>query len=74
MEFERSIFRMHECIMLNNKTPLVVKTIQRASCCLFIYLFVAFVLYHRLYAGHSDVLQKAIEDQLLSQASSPEYK
>ena len=74
MEFERSIFRMHERILISNKCPIFVKYVQRISCCLFIYFLIGFILYHRMYAGQSDLLQKAIEDQILSRASTPEYQ
>ena len=62
MEFERSIFRMHERILISNKCPIIVKYVQRVSCCIFVYLFIGFILYHKMYSGHSDILKAAIED------------
>ena len=53
---------MHERILISNKCPLIVKSVQRISCCVFVYLFIGFVLYHRMYAGQSDALQSALED------------
>ena len=61
MEFERSIFRMHEKLLLAPACPRFTKYLQRFSCLIFVYLLLSFVVYHKLYANRSDILTQAIE-------------
>ena len=62
MEYERSIFRMHERLLLAPQCGKFVTIIQRSFCCLFIYLLIAFIVYHRTYVSQSDILTQAIEE------------
>lgn len=73
MEFERSIFRMHERILMSRSCPKFVMVVQRVSCAVFVYLLTAFVIYHKLYVNDGRILTHAIEDQLLSGSKSPLY-
>lgn len=74
MEFERSIFRMHERLLLTRSCPKIVTIVQRLSCAIFAYLLVSFVIYHKLYVNQSSILQSAIEDQLLARYNDPIYQ
>ena len=47
---------MHERLLLNRSCPKIVKIVQRCSCAIFLYLFVAFVIYHKLYVNKSSIL------------------
>lgn len=61
MEFERSIFRMHERLLLSPACPKMTKYIQRAFCLVSVYLIIQFVIYHKLYVNQSSILTEAIE-------------
>ena len=74
MEFERSIFRMHERLLLSRTCGKCTKIYQRFACCMFFYFFLGFVFYHKLYVNNSDILVGAMEEQLLSHNSIAEYK
>ena len=74
MEFERSIFRMHERLLLQRSCPKIAKIVQRVSCALFIYLLLAFVIYHKLYVNDSEILSNAMEVQLLASGSGQEHR
>lgn len=73
MEFERSIFRMHERILLGKKR--LVSYLKRCTCTIFLYLFIGFVIYHKSYVNNGAILTTQIEDQLLSSKNiKPEYQ
>lgn len=74
MEFERSIFRMHERVLQSRKCPMMTKFFRRVFCAAFFYLLLAWILYHKLYVGKNEQLITAIEDQLLSSYSSERYQ
>ncbi len=74
MEFERSIFRMHERLLLTRSCPKITTVVQRYFCAMFVYFLLAFIIYHKMYVNNSDILSGAIEDQILSLNSSPEYQ
>lgn len=74
MEFERSIFRMHERLLMTRPCKSFVRVAGRITCALFAYFLISFIVYHKVYVNSSDVLVTAIEDQLLSQNKSPEYR
>lgn len=66
MEFERTIFRMHERCLIGPHCNKFVRIYQRCICMMFIYFLSAFVIYHKLYVNTGDILRGALEDQLLS--------
>ena len=57
---------MHEGIVRNRCCPKIIMVMQWVSCVLFIYLLLAFVIYHKLYVNNSEILSNAIEEQLLT--------
>jgi hypothetical protein len=62
MEFERSIFRIHEQSLKSRMCPLVLHT---AACLLLLLAtgtFVNLVAYHVVFTGKSSVVQKALTD------------
>ena len=74
MEFERSIFRMHERLLLSRSCPKLATVVQRSFCALFVWLLLGFVVYHKQYVNSSDILVHAIEEQLLTQNKDSEYQ
>ena len=65
---------MHERLISSPGCPLFTKYSQRITCVIFVYLFLSFCIYHKLYVNQSDILTNAIESQLLSHAKRPEYQ
>lgn len=61
MEFERSIFHMHERFLLNSSAKTVLTVTKWASLVVSIVTFLHFVAYHRLYANRGHILKSAIE-------------
>mmetsp|Transcript_2405 Transcript_2405/g.3054 ORF Transcript_2405/g.3054 Transcript_2405/m.3054 type:complete len:149 (-) Transcript_2405:1433-1879(-) len=53
---------------------MIIKFVRRLSCAVFAYLFLAWVLYHKLYIGKSETLRTEIEQQILSDYSSERYQ
>ena len=74
MEFERSIFRMHERMLQQRSCSRITKQCRIAFCFIFIYTLAAWVIYHKLYVSRNDVLIKQMEEQLLSHYTSTEYQ
>jgi hypothetical protein len=65
MEFERSIFHMHERFMAHRSTKSLLTVTKWASLALTVFTFLHFFAYHRVYVNKSQILQSAIEDQIL---------
>jgi len=62
MEFERSIFHMHERFMSSRSTKSVLITTKWISLICSVYCFLHFIACHRVYVNKGSILQSAIED------------
>lgn len=74
MEFERSIFRMHERLMLTPNVDKGIRLVRHTCCLIFVYMLLSFVTYHKLYVNKSSTLEGAIENQLLWANKNPVYQ
>ena len=73
MEFERSIFRMHERMLQQRSCSKFTKRCRIIFCLIFLYMLIAWVIYHKLYVSGNEMLTALVEDQLLSRYTSPQY-
>ena len=64
MEFERSLFRVHERI-LRGKTPKrIIWCLEVFFLLLTLFSLTALVMFHQSYVDKNDILKPAIEEQL----------
>jgi uncharacterized membrane protein len=64
MEFERSMFRVHEKLLKGNKQKCFLWFLQLVFFLFTVFSFVTLSLYHRLYVDSNSILKPQIEDQL----------
>ena len=74
MEFERSIFRVHERCFQN---PLAKRqTLIMLIICLVLTIIasIQFVAYHKMYVNNSEILNEAFESQILLRQKDASYQ
>ena len=64
MEFERSIFRVHDKLLRGPRSKDILGTIEKVFLFLTIYSLVNFLMFHYLYVDKNDILKSAIEQQM----------
>lgn len=65
MEFERSMFHIHERFMSSSSTKTVLVISKWITLFLTVITGLHFYAYHKIYVNKSEILQTAIEQQLL---------
>jgi hypothetical protein len=64
MEFERSIFRVHEKLLKGRRTKDLLTIIERVFKFITLLSLLNFLLFHYNYVDKNDILKPAIETQL----------
>jgi len=65
MEFERSVFRMHERVLTGRTNVALVSVCHKCMLYAFIIAIIQFVAYHKFYATRDHILRPELESQLL---------
>ena len=64
MEFERSIFRVHERVLKGPRVYTFLSQCQTLFFVLFVLNLVNLLLYHHHFVGRNDILKPMIEEQM----------
>lgn len=57
MEFERSIFRVHDKLLRGQEKKRWLNNLQRFFLCMTIYSLMNFILYHKNFVNKNDILK-----------------
>lgn len=64
MEFERSIFRVHDKLLRGPRSKALLTTIEKIFKFLTLLSLLNFLIMHNLYVDKNDILKPAIEQQM----------
>jgi hypothetical protein len=64
MEFEKSIFRVHEKLLRGPRSKPFIAGIEKVFGVLSVFSLVNFLIFHYLYIDSNDILKSAIETQM----------
>ena len=62
MEFERSLYRIHERMLQGSGTKKCLNVHLGVLAVFFVYAVLNFLTYHKLYVNKSDILKHAFEN------------